>query len=54
MRNGDSFADLLKELGQQSKTFIREEFELAKAEMAEKGSTLGKHAMIAAIGGFVA
>lgn len=54
MRNGNSFVDLLKDLAQQSKTFVREEFQLAKTEMAEKASALGKNATTVAIGGFVA
>lgn len=34
--------ELFKELGQQTSTLIRQEFELAKAEMTEKGKEYGK------------
>ncbi len=53
MRNGNSFVDLLKDLVQQFKIFIREDIQLAKTEMAEKISSLGKNAVTVAIGGFV-
>jgi hypothetical protein len=49
-----SFGGLLKELGVQSKTFIREEVQLVKTEISEKVSHLGKNAISLAIGGLVA
>jgi hypothetical protein len=54
MVNGSSIFDLVKDLRQQFKTFLREEIHLAKAEMSEKISSLGKDAVNIAIGGFVA
>jgi hypothetical protein len=46
--------DLVKDLRDQSKTFLKEEIHLAKAELSEKISSLGKGAVNIAIGGFVA
>src|SRR5437016_5046316 len=54
MRNGDSILTLVKDLKQETKTFIREEIQLAKTEMSEKLSAVGGKAMSIAIGGFVA
>jgi len=54
MVNGSSILDLVKDLRQQFKTFLREEVHLAKAELSEKISSLGKDAVNIAIGGFVA
>jgi hypothetical protein len=54
MLNGYSILDLLKDLRQQFKTFLREEIHLAKAELSEKVSRLGKDSVNIAIGGFVA
>jgi hypothetical protein len=46
--------DLVKDLRGQFKTFFKEEIHLAKAELSEKFSSLGKDAVNIAIGGFVA
>src|SRR6266850_245893 len=54
MRNGNSFVGLLKELTQQIKILLRREIQLAKTEISEKFSSLGKDAAMVAIGGFVA
>jgi Protein of unknown function (DUF1469). len=54
MVNGSSILDLVKDLRQQFKTFLKEEVHLAKAELTEKISSLGKDAVNIAIGGFVA
>ena len=54
MRNGDSTFGLVKEFTHQVKTFIREEVRLAKSELSEKISYLGKNAMSLAVGGFAA
>lgn len=49
-----SLGGLFADLKQQLKTFFRDEMLLAKAELSEKASKLGKHATSVAIGGFVA
>lgn len=54
MVNGTSIVELVKDLNQQVKTFIREEMHLAKAELSEKISHAAKDAVNIAIGGFVA
>src|SRR4029078_8616983 len=54
MPNGHTFTGLLRELSQQVKTFIRQEVQLAKSEMSEKFSSLGKHTVTLVIGGFAA
>jgi Putative Actinobacterial Holin-X, holin superfamily III len=54
MLNGSSIVDLVKDLRQQAKTFVREEVHLAKAELSEKISRLGKNSVNIAIGGIVA
>jgi hypothetical protein len=54
MLNGSSIMDLVKDLRGQFKTFLKEEIHLAKAELSEKFSSLGKDAVYIAIGGFVA
>jgi hypothetical protein len=54
MLNGSSIIDLVKDLREQFKTFVKEEIHLAKAELSEKISSLGKDAINIAIGGFVA
>jgi hypothetical protein len=54
MHNGSSIFDLVKDLRQQFKTFVREEIHLAKAELSEKVSRMGKGSVNIAIGGFVA
>lgn len=54
MFNGSSIVDLVRDLRQQVKTFLREEMHLAKAELSEKLSRVGKDSVNIAIGGFVA
>jgi hypothetical protein len=54
MLNGSSIVDLVRDLRQQIKTFLREEVHLAKAELSEKISRLGEHSIKIAIGGVVA
>jgi hypothetical protein len=54
MVNGSSILDLVKDLRQHFKTFLREEVHLAKAELSEKVSHLSKNSVNIAIGGFVA
>jgi hypothetical protein len=49
-----TLASLLKELRQESTDLLRQEVELAKAELSEKASRLGGHATQIGIGGFVA
>lgn len=45
---------LLQDLRDETTTLLRQEVALAKAELSEKASRLGAHAMQLAIGGFVA
>jgi hypothetical protein len=54
MLNGSSIFDLFKNLKEEVKTFLREEVHLAKAELSEKISRMGKDSVNIAIGGFVA
>jgi len=54
MFNGSSIVELVKDLRQQVKTFLREELRLAKAELSEKISRMGKDSVNIAVGGFVA
>src|SRR6266481_1755198 len=54
MLNGSSIFDLVKELREEVKKFLREEVHLAKAELSEKISRMGKESVNIAIGGFVA
>jgi hypothetical protein len=54
MRTRISIGGLFADLKQQTKTFLQEEIQLAKAELLEKTSKLGKDATLVAIGGFVA
>ena len=54
MQNGTSFVGLLRDLSHQLKTFMREEFQLAKTEVVEKISKLGKNAVSVAVGGLLA
>jgi len=49
-----SLPKLLRELGDDLKSFIKEEFALAGAEMKEKGAFYGRGALILAISGFAA
>jgi uncharacterized membrane protein YqjE len=39
-----SFGDLVKQLGNQTSTLVRQEIDLAKAEMSEKGRVVGQGA----------
>jgi ElaB/YqjD/DUF883 family membrane-anchored ribosome-binding protein len=48
-----SIIGLVKELTANTKTFIRQEIELAKTEISEKAALFGKNAASMAIGGFV-
>jgi ElaB/YqjD/DUF883 family membrane-anchored ribosome-binding protein len=50
----NSIVGLIKELTVNTKTFFRQELELAKTEISEKISAFGKNAVSIAIGGFVA
>jgi hypothetical protein len=54
MLNGSSIFGLFKDLRAEVKTFLREEVHLAKAELSEKISRMGKDSVNIAIGGFVA
>jgi hypothetical protein len=54
MLNGSSILDLVKDLRDQFKAFVKEEIHLAKAELSEKISRMGKDSVNIAIGGFVA
>lgn len=54
MFNGSSIVELVKDLREQVKVFLREEVHLAKAEFSEKFSQMAKDAVNIAIGGFVA
>lgn len=49
-----SVLGLIRSLTGDTKTFIRQEIQLAKTELSEKISKLGKNAVSLAIGGFVA
>ena len=50
----NSLAALLKDLREESMTLLRQEVELAKTELNEKTSRVGKGAVKLAIGGFIA
>lgn len=54
MHNGDTIIDLVKDLKHQAQTFIREEFQLAKTELTQKLTSVGKDAISIAIGGVLA
>src|SRR5262245_54331552 len=49
-----SFFGLFRDLKNEAKTFMREEVQLAKTEIAENVSSMGKNGVSIAIGGFVA
>ena len=49
-----SIGTLIKNLTDESRTLIRQELELAKAEMSEKASKAGRNAAYLAIGGLIA
>jgi hypothetical protein len=51
---GESFINLVGDLQTDIKTLIKKEIELAKAEMREKFTTLGRNAALAAGGGVLA
>jgi hypothetical protein len=51
---GTSILGLVKQLAEESKTFIKEEVRLAKTEMSEKLSLVGRNSLSVAIGGFIA
>ncbi len=53
-RGRSSFLGLFRALTGDTKTFIRQEIQLAKTELSEKMSRLGKNAAALAVGGFVA
>ena len=44
MHNGTSILELVRELKQHAKTFIREEVQLAKAELSQKLASYGTNA----------
>jgi uncharacterized membrane protein YcjF (UPF0283 family) len=54
MLNGSSIVELMKDLREQVKTFLREEVHLAKAELSEKISHVARDSVNIAVGGFVA
>jgi len=49
-----SFASLIRELRDESTTLVRQEVALAKTELTEKASMLGRNSIYLAIGGLVA
>lgn len=49
-----SVGDLFSELLQDTKTLVNQEVELAKTEMSQKASSMGKHVGFIAAGGFIA
>lgn len=49
-----SLGTLLRDLTDESRTLLRQEIELAKAELSEKVSMIGRNVAYIAIGGFVA
>jgi len=54
MSNGSSVLGLVRNLTSEVTTFVRQEIDLAKTEISEKLSAMGKNAVTLAIGGFVA
>ena len=52
--SGTSFKGLIREFKDEAKTLVRQEIQLAKREMSEKISSLGRNAITLAIGGFAA
>ncbi len=50
-RDERTLGELFSELAQETTTLVREEVNLAKAEMGEKASRAGKHAGFLAAGG---
>lgn len=53
-RNERSVGDLFGELSQEMSTLVRQEVQLAKAEMSQKASRVGKDLGFLAVGGAVA
>lgn len=53
-RHEQSFGELLAELTREITTLVRQEAALAKAEMSEKASRIGRHLGLMAAGGAVA
>jgi hypothetical protein len=53
-RTGGSIFGLIRALSGDSKTFIRQEIQLAKTEVMENLASMGKDAAMLAVGGFVA
>jgi uncharacterized membrane protein YqjE len=51
--NGTSLAQAIQDVSERAQILVREEIELAKAEVTEKASKLGKGAAVAAAGFFV-
>src|SRR5437667_3349010 len=49
-----SIFGLIGDLKDETKTFVKEEIQLAKAEISEKISCMGRNAVSLAVGGFVA
>jgi hypothetical protein len=49
-----SIGSLLKDLADESRTLFRQEMELAKAEISEKVSTVGRNVAYLAVGGLIA
>lgn len=49
-----SLSDLFRSLSAETRTFVREEFQLVKTELSEKASYFGRNAVALAIGGVVA
>lgn len=54
MRARTSLTGLFRELTSDTRTFIRQEIQLAKTELAEKVSLFGRNAAVLAMGGFIA
>ena len=54
MRIGTTISNLVRELKEGTKDFFREEVQLAKTELLEKLTGLGKNAGTIAVGGFIA
>jgi hypothetical protein len=53
-REDRSIGELFSELSQKTTTLVRQEIELAKAEMSQKASRVGKNVGFLVIGGIVA
>ena len=53
-RNDRSIAELIAELSREMTTLVRQELQLAKAEMSQKASRVGKNVGFLVVGGVVA